>query len=143
MARAVNQIFLIGRLTRDVELRTTPTGKQVANFSLAVDKKSGEGADFVNCIAWEKTADLLQQYTGKGSKVHVQGSLQSREWETKEGQKRKDWEVVVTDVTFLDPKTESQQSVQEQDKSDDNIDFKQYSILEMNDVELYVDGNKV
>lgn len=106
MGKSVNQVFLIGRLTRDVELRSTTTGKQVASFSLAVDKQTGEGADFFDCTAWEKTAELLNQYVGKGSKVHVQGSLQQRSWE-QDGQKRNKVEVVVRDVTFLDSKGDS------------------------------------
>lgn len=108
MGKAVNKVFLIGRLTRDVELRTTTTGKAVAGFALAVDKATGEGADFFECVAWEKTAELLQQYTGKGSKIHVEGSLQQREYEAKDGTNRRVVEVVVRDVTFLDSKSDSQ-----------------------------------
>lgn len=103
MAKSVNQVFLIGRLTKDIEIKTTGTGKNVASFSLAVDKTSGDGADFFDCVAWEKTADILAQYAGKGSKIHVQGSLQQRSWE-QDGNKRSKVEVVVRDITLLDSK---------------------------------------
>lgn len=105
MGKSVNQVFLIGRLTRDIELRQTTTGKAVCSFSLAVDKSTGEGADFFECVAWDMTAELLQQHTAKGSKIHVQGSLQQREYEAKDGTNRRVVEVVVRDVTFLDKKS--------------------------------------
>lgn len=118
MGKAVNKVFLIGRLTRDVELRNTTTGKSVASFSLAVDKSTGEGADFFECVAWEKTAELLQQYTGKGSKLHVEGSLQQREYEAKDGTNRRVTEVVVRDITFLDNKSDSQANTNNTTKKD-------------------------
>lgn len=110
MGKSVNQVFLIGRLTRDVELRSTPTGKNVASFTLAVDRQ-GEGADFIDCTAWDKTAELVSQYLVKGSKVHVQGRLNHRTWE-QDGQKRSKVEVVAYDVTFLDSKTDSENNNQ-------------------------------
>jgi len=122
MAKAVNQVFLIGRLTRDVELKSTTSGKNVASFSLAVDKSTGEGADFFDCVAWEKTAELLQQYCGKGSKIHVQGNLQQRSWEDKDGQKRSKVEVVVRDLTFLDSKQDSQNNTTNNKPADDTGD---------------------
>ena len=108
MGKSVNQVFLIGRLTRDVELRSTTTGKNVASFTLAVDKQ-GEGADFIDCTAWDKTAELMEQYTQKGSKVHVQGRLNHRTWE-QDGQKRSKVEVTAFDVTFLDSKENTPQT---------------------------------
>ena len=107
MGKAVNQVFLIGRLTNDVELRSTPAGKQVASFTLAVDKQTGEGADFFDVTAWEKLAELLSQYTHKGSKVHVQGSMQQQTWE-QDGKKRSKVVVIARDVTFLDSRGDSQ-----------------------------------
>lgn len=100
MGKAVNQVFLLGRLTKDVELRSTTTGKSVASFSLAVDKGS-EDTNFFDVTAWEKLADLLDKYVGKGSKVLVQGSLEQQTWE-KDGNKRSKVIVVARDVTFLD-----------------------------------------
>lgn len=114
MGKAVNRVFLIGRLTRDIEVKSTTTGKSVGSFTLAVDKATapqGDGptADFFDCVAWEKTAELLQQYTAKGSKIHVEGSLQQRSWE-QDGQKRSKVEVVVRDITFLDNKSDNASS---------------------------------
>lgn len=108
MAKSVNQVILLGRLTADVELRSTASGKNVASFSLAVDR-NGEGADFFEITAWEKTAELLQQYTGKGSKILVQGRLQQESWDDKDsGKKRSKVTVVANDVTFLDSKQTSE-----------------------------------
>ena len=113
MGKAVNKVFLIGRLTNDVELRATPQGKNVADFTLAVDKASpapnGPTADFFDVVAWEKLAELVDQYCGKGSKIHVEGSLQQQTWE-QDGKKRSKIVVVARDVTFLDSKADSQQT---------------------------------
>ena len=105
MAKSVNQVILLGRLTRDAELRTTSGGKNVTEFSLAVDKGHDE-ASFFDVVAWEKTAELVNQYTSKGSKVLVQGRLDQQSWE-KDGQKRSKVVVIANDVTFLDSKSEA------------------------------------
>lgn len=123
MAKSVNQVILLGRLTRDVELRTTTTGKNVAELSLAVDRGNDE-ADFFDVVAWDKTAELLSQYTQKGSKVLVQGRLRQEGWDDKEtGKKRSKVVVTAFDVTFLDSKT-SGDSVQRQDvlPDDESLD---------------------
>lgn len=103
MAKSINQVILMGRLTRDPEMRTTPNGKNVTSFSLAVDKAFGqdEGADFFDITAWEKLGELVNQYLSKGRRCLVQGRLTQRSWE-QDGQKRSKVEVVATDVTFLD-----------------------------------------
>ncbi len=134
MGKAVNRVFLIGRLTKDVEVRTTTTGKNVGSFTLAVDKSTGDGADFFDCVAWEKTADLLSQYTGKGSKIHVEGSLQQRSWDDKDsGAKRSKVEVVVRDVTFLDSKSDASgnTSTQAKDNAPQDIDEKPIDLSEI------------
>lgn len=104
MARSINQVILMGRLTRDPEQRTTTTGKTIASFSVAVDRNTQDDqADFFNVTAWEKLGDLVMQYLGKGRRVLVQGRLRQDSWDDKEtGQKRSRVEVVATDVTFLD-----------------------------------------
>lgn len=104
MARSINQVILMGRLTRDPEQRTTSTGKNIASFSIAVDRNTQDDqADFFNVTAWEKLGDLVMQYLGKGRRVLVQGRLRQDSWDDKEtGQKRSRVEVVATDVTFLD-----------------------------------------
>ena len=82
MAKSINQVILMGRLTRDPELRTTTTGKSVVNFSLAVDKGGQDaGADFFEIVAWEKLAELVAQYLSKGRRCLVQGRLSQRQWE--------------------------------------------------------------
>ncbi len=104
MARSINQVILMGRLTRDPEQRTTTTGKTIANFSIAVDRAGqDDSADFFDVTAWEKLGELVMQYLAKGRRVLVQGRLRQDSWDDKEtGKKRTRVEVVATDVTFLD-----------------------------------------
>lgn len=104
MARSINQVILMGRLTRDPEQRTTTTGKTIASFGIAVDRGGQEdAADFFNVTAWEKLGDLVMQYLAKGRRVLVQGRLRQDTWDDKEtGKKQSRIEVVATDVTFLD-----------------------------------------
>jgi single-strand DNA-binding protein len=104
MARSINQVILMGRLTRDPEQRTTSTGKTIASFSIAVDRGGdSDTADFFEVTAWEKLGDLVIQYLAKGRRVLVQGRLRQDSWDDKEtGKKRSRVEVTATDVTFLD-----------------------------------------
>ena len=104
MARSINQVILMGRLTRDPEQRTTSTGKTIASFSIAVDRGGqDDAADFFNVTAWEKLGELVMQYLAKGRRVLVQGRLRQDSWDDKEtGKKQSRIEVVATDVTFLD-----------------------------------------
>lgn len=110
MSKSVNQAILLGRLTADPELRSTSNGKQVTSFTLAVDKMANqEGADFFEVTAWDKLAELLRDYTKKGSKILVIGRLSQQTWEDKEtGSKRSKIILVANDVTFLDPKNTSE-----------------------------------
>lgn len=108
MARSINQVILMGNLTRDPELRSTPNGQSVCSFSLALNRAykdaSGEwqeATDYVDCTAWGPLAERVSQYLTKGRRCMVQGRLQSRSWE-QEGQKRSKVEVLANDVTFLD-----------------------------------------
>lgn len=104
MARGINQVILMGRLTRDPETRTTPSGKTVTTFGLAVDRGGQDDqADFFDITAWEKTGELVAQYLGKGRRVLIQGRLRFDSWDDKEtGKKRSKVDVTATDVTFLD-----------------------------------------
>jgi single-strand DNA-binding protein len=104
MAKSINQVILMGRLTRDPEARTTSTGKNITSFSIAVDRGGQEGAtDFFDVTAWEKLGELVSQYLSKGRRCLVQGRLRQDSWDDKEtGKKRSKVEVVATDVTFLD-----------------------------------------
>ena len=105
----LNRVVLIGRLTRDPELRYTQSGTAVASFTLAVDRKyknaSGEReADFIDIVVWRQMAELCNTYLSKGKLCAVDGSLQIRSYEAKDGTKRKAAEVVADDVRFLSPK---------------------------------------
>lgn len=104
MAKSINQVILMGRLTRDPEVRTTTTGKTITSFSLAVDRGGQDDqADFFEVTAWEKLGELVSQYLSKGRRCLVQGRLRQDSWDDKEtGKKRSKVEVVATDVTFLD-----------------------------------------
>lgn len=104
MAKSINQVILMGRLTRDPEQRTTTSGKTIASFSIAVDRGGQEdAADFFDVTAWEKLGELVVQYLSKGRRCLVQGRLRQDSWDDKEtGKKRTRIEVVATDVTFLD-----------------------------------------
>lgn len=111
MARSINQVILMGRLTRDPEMRTTTTGKSIASFSLAVDRQTQDDqADFFDVTAWEKLGELANQYLSKGRRCLVQGRLRQDSWDDKEtGKKRSRIEVVATDITFLDGPNDGQQ----------------------------------
>jgi len=109
MAKSVNQVILMGRLTRDPEQRTTSTGKVIVNFSIAVDRGgSDDSADFFNINAWEKLGELVMQYLTKGRRVLVQGRLRQDRWDDKDtGKKQSRVEVTASDVTFLDGPSDS------------------------------------
>lgn len=92
----------IGRLTKDVELRYTNSGKAVASFTLAVDGDKKDQTDFVDIVAWEKTAEFCSQYLSKGRMVAAQGKWHRREYENRDGQKVRVWEVTADRVKFLD-----------------------------------------
>ncbi len=105
----LNRVVLIGRLTRDPELRYLPSGQPVATFTLAVDRPfagpQGERkADFIPVVAWRKLAEQVSQHLAKGRLVAVDGRLQIREYETQDGQRRRAVEVVADHVRFLDRK---------------------------------------
>jgi len=108
MARSLNQVFLMGNLTRDPELRQIPSGQSVTNFSLALNRsyKGADGGwqeatDYIDVVAWGPLGERVAEYLTKGRRCLVQGRLQSRSWE-QDGAKRSKVEVVASDVTFLD-----------------------------------------
>ena len=112
----LNRIILMGRLTRDPELRHTQTGTAVASFSLAVDRDfksrdSGEKAtDFIDIVAWRSTAEFVSKYFTKGRMAVVEGRLQLRDWTDKDGNKRRAAEVVADNVYFGDSKRDGEAS---------------------------------
>lgn len=101
MARGINQVNLMGRLTRDPEIRKTTTDKTIASFSIAVDRQGGDETDFFDVTCWNNLAEIVEKYTSKGSKVYVSGRLQLDRWE-QDGQKRSKVSITANDVTFLD-----------------------------------------
>ena len=105
----LNRTIIMGRMVRDPELRTTNTGTPVASFTLAVDRdfkpKDGEKVtDFIDCVAWKSTAEFVNKYFAKGRMAVVEGRLQIREWTDKDGNKRRNAEIVVDQVFFGDSK---------------------------------------
>jgi len=106
---SVNKVILVGNLGRDPELRYTPNGQPVANFSIATseswNKKDGSGreerTEWHRIVAWGRTAELCAQYLAKGRTVYIEGRLQTREWENKEGQKQRTTEIVAQTVQFI------------------------------------------
>jgi single-strand DNA-binding protein len=105
----LNRVLLAGRLTRDPELRYTPNGTAVCNFSIALNRRykdqSGNWQDeptFVNVVAWQSAAENIGKFLHKGSPVLVEGRLESRSWETETGQKRSSLEVRADNVRFLE-----------------------------------------
>ena len=106
----MNKVFLIGNLTRDPEIRETPSGVSVCRFSIAVQRpyssQDGERqTDFFNCTAWRATAETIARYTKKGNKVAVTGSIQLRNYEDNQGVKRTAVDIIVQDIEFLTPRT--------------------------------------
>ena len=110
----LNKVILGGRLTADVELKQTPSGVSVCQFSLAVNRRfSKEGeqqTDFINCQAWRQTAEFISRYFRKGSSLCVVGSIQTRTWTDSNDQKRYATEVIVDEALFVDSKNEAGQA---------------------------------
>ncbi len=109
MARSLNKVTLIGNLTRDPELRYTPSGTAVATFSIATNRQwkteSGEAkedAEFHRIVAWDKLAEICAQFLKKGRQAYVEGRLQTRKWQTKEGEDKYTTEIVISEMILLD-----------------------------------------
>ena len=138
---SINRVVLTGRLTKDVELRATPSGASVASFTIAVDgftkdqnNNTVNQASFINCVAWNQTAKFVSTYCKKGSLVATEGRLQSRSYDRKDGTKAYVTEVIVDRIENLSPKdttgTNANEgfSIQENDNqalsySDDDLPF--------------------
>ena len=108
----LNHITIMGRLTRDPELRRTGNGIAVTSFTVAVDRDLGQKGgeketDFIDCVAWRQTGEFVSKYFKKGSMIVVSGRLQIRNWNDKDGNKRKSAEVVADNCYFAEPKRDS------------------------------------
>jgi single-strand DNA-binding protein len=111
MSRSINKVTLLGNLTRDPELRNTKTGKAVCDFTLATNRSfiddqgaRNELAEFHHIVAWGKLAEIAGKYLVKGSRVLVEGRLQTRDYETPDGQKKSKTEIVINDLVLIDMK---------------------------------------
>lgn len=108
----MNKVFLIGNLTKDPEMRSTQSGVAVCNFSIAVNRRfrnpqtGQQETDYLNIIAWRQLAELCSKYLAKGRKVAVAGSIQTRQYEAKDGSKRTAWDIVADEVEFLTPQNQ-------------------------------------
>ena len=115
----INRVVLVGRLTRDVEVRKTASGLSVATFTVACDRRMARGqdgnnqqsADFISCVAWRQAADFLGSYARKGALVGVEGRIQTRNYD-RDGQKVYVTEIVCDTVNLLEPKSQSQSRAQ-------------------------------
>ena len=122
MAQDTNTITIVGRTTADVELKTTTSGKSVASFTLA-NNGYNDATNFINVVAWNKTAELLAQYAPKGKQLAITGRLTTRSYEDKQGNKRTATEVVVNDFQLLGDKASKSGDVVLEDISDKPIDL--------------------
>ena len=126
----MNSVNLVGRLTRDPEMRTTDSGISIASFSIAVNRqfknKDGEyEADFINCVAFKHTADFIQKYFSKGQFIGITGRIQTRKWQDNDGKTRYATEVIVENATFTSGKSETNNTAQfeEVTEPDDELPF--------------------
>ena len=127
----LNRITVMGRLTKDPELRTTQAGKPVTSFTVAVDRDFAKGeVDFIDCVAWNNTATFVKNYFSKGRMAVVSGRLQIREWTDKNGNKRRNAEIIADNVYFGDSKKDdagshyaAPQDFEELDDDDSDLPF--------------------
>lgn len=125
----INKVILMGRLTRDPEMRHTNSGTPVTTFSIAINSGYGENqrTDFVNCLAWNKTAEFVTKYFAKGKMIIVIGRIATRSWETQDGKRAYATEVIANEVNFGESKTSPQlntpQTAAQPPMQDDDDDF--------------------
>ena len=117
MSRGLNKVMIIGHLGRDPEMRYTPSGRPVSTFSVAVSRnwKSSNGerrseTEWFKIVAWGRLAEICKEYLSKGQQVYIEGRLQTRQWEDKEGEKRTSVEVVANEMTMLGDRRDKSQS---------------------------------
>jgi single-strand DNA-binding protein len=126
----LNFVGIQGRFCKDPEMRRTNSGKAVVSFTLAVDRPGKDnGAAFINCVAWEKTAEFINSYFMKGNAIVVEGRLDSREWNDKDGNRRTTYEVVVNQAHFCEKKSDAP-------KNDFPAPASEFSVLSGDDAEL-------
>lgn len=116
----MNKIYLSGNLTKEPEVRYTPSGKAICRMSIAVNRGYGDNqtTDYFNLVAWEKTAELCGKFLNKGSKILVEGRLKNNDYEDKKGVKHKSVDVIVENIEFMDTKKKSDEK-----PADDDMPF--------------------
>ena len=126
MSRGLNKVMVIGHLGKDPEMRYTPSGRPVTTFSLAVSRSwntaDGERrseTEWFNIVSWGNLAEICKQYLHKGQQVYIEGRLQTRRWEDKEGQKHTNVEVVANEMMMLGERKDYNKDSQESDKDDE------------------------
>ena len=128
-----NLVVLTGRLTADPELKTTPNGVSVTSFSIAVSRRYRAGeetqADFINIVAWRQTAEFITKYFKKGTMIGIEGSIQTRRYEDKNGNTRTAFEVVANNVQFVESKRDSAPSSAPEAASFSNADVNDFADL--------------
>jgi single-strand DNA-binding protein len=137
----INRVVLIGRLTKDPELRYTPSGVAVATFTLAVERqfKNGQGekeADFINIVAWRQLAELCANYLKKGSQIGLEGRLQTRSYDNKEGKRVYVTEVVADNVQFIGSNGERRESNKDNSMPHDYDPFANSRTIDIDDDDL-------
>jgi single-strand DNA-binding protein len=117
-----NRVILMGRITKDIELKTTPSGLSVTSFSIAVDRPGGKdkerATDFIDCVAWRQTAEFISRFFSKGKAIFIEGKLQTRSYTDKNGVAHKVVEVVVDQAAFTGEKRQADSSPVVQEQSD-------------------------
>lgn len=136
----LNLITIMGRLTRDPELRRTGSGNPVASFTVAVDRDFSQGdqkeTDFIDCVAWNKTGEFVDKYFSKGSMIVVAGRLQIRSWNDKDGNKRRTAEVVADNVYFGESKSQESRGTQAPSYGGYTTPANDYATLDDDDAQL-------
>ncbi|MGD2155921.1 MAG: single-stranded DNA-binding protein [Anaerolineales bacterium] len=129
MSRGLNKVMIIGRLGRDPEMRYTPSGRPVTNFSVATDRtwttSNGEQrteTEWFTIVAWSNLAEICKQYLHKGQQVYIEGRLQTRKWEDADGNRRSTTEVVANEMIMLGDKR-TQKTKNDDDSGDDEFPF--------------------
>lgn len=126
MSRGLNKVMVIGHLGRDPEMRYTPSGRPVTTFTVAVSRtwNTADGerrseTEWFNIVAWGNLAEICKQYLHKGQQVYIEGRLQTRQWEDKEGQKHKNVEVVANEMMMLGDRRENNKATENSNDEDD------------------------
>lgn len=121
----INRVTIIGGLTRDPELKYTKSGKEVVSFSIGTTSGFGEKkkSNYFNVVAWGKLAEVVCQYTKRGSKVGIEGRLDYRSWEDQNGNKRSTVEIIADNVQFLTPKSDNTAHIQNNPFDDTGLEF--------------------